>query len=62
MSPKYEPEIRLNRYGSVDVEYYREQAEQLRAEAWAGLWRAAVQAVREFFGRLRAGALHPRIQ
>ncbi len=39
MKRKYDPDIKLNRFGNPDVDYYLREAERLRAQAVSVMFR-----------------------
>ena len=51
MQRKYDPEIKLNRFGNPDVDYYIGEAKRLRAEAISALLRDLARWLRKSFGK-----------
>ena len=51
MQRKYDPDIKLDRFGDPDVEYYIREAERQRAEAISALFRDLVRWLRKSFGK-----------
>ncbi|OMH30074.1 RSP_7527 family protein [Motiliproteus sp. MSK22-1] len=46
-SDQYQVEMKLNEYGSIDVDYYRARAESLRADYLKGLFVSVVSKLKK---------------
>ncbi len=57
MQPTFELELRLDRYGQVDTQYYIEEAARLRHEELVSLCRALVRRIKGLVKIERAPAL-----
>ena len=51
MQRKYDPDIKLNRLGNPDVDFYIGEAERLRAEAVSALCGDLARWLRKSFGK-----------
>ena len=51
MQRKYDPEIKLDRSGNPDVDYYIKEAERLRAEAISALFNDLARWLKKILGK-----------
>ncbi len=58
MQRKYDPDIKLDRLGNPDVDYYIRQAERLRAEAVSTLIHDLGRRLKKSFGKGQGRPIH----